>query len=199
MEIKDFIKIYDNTIHPETIGRIIKFSKRCEFKAAAIAGDMKTDKIQKIDESIRKVHGFSFRRGSKSMSEVHWGHFLSNHFTNMLQRYAKDINPKWGLPDLPVFQLLNIDLLRYENTGHYKYHHDAGSVGEFRRNISIIMLLNNDYEGGQLCFRNPDETGEFCIDPVPGRIILWPSIFMYPHTVKPVTKGTRYSIVSWSS
>ena len=31
----------------------------------------------------------------------------------------------------------------------------------------------------------------------PGRLVMWPSNFMYPHSVSPVTKGTRYAIVSW--
>tara|TARA_R100000697_G_scaffold121409_1_gene148439 strand:- start:2922 stop:3107 length:186 start_codon:yes stop_codon:yes gene_type:complete len=60
------------------------------------------------------------------------------------------------------------------------------------------MLLNNDYEGGEICFRYPDTTGEWLIDKKPGRIIVWPSNFLYPHRVKPVTKGTRYSVVSWA-
>ena len=30
------------------------------------------------------------------------------------------------------------------------------------------------------------------------RMIIWPSTFLYPHTVKPVTKGTRYSVVAWA-
>ena len=30
-----------------------------------------------------------------------------------------------------------------------------------------------------------------------GDIIVFPSNFMYPHKVEPVTKGTRYSYISW--
>jgi predicted 2-oxoglutarate/Fe(II)-dependent dioxygenase YbiX len=30
-----------------------------------------------------------------------------------------------------------------------------------------------------------------------GDLIIFPSIFLYPHLVKPVKKGTRYSFVSW--
>jgi predicted 2-oxoglutarate/Fe(II)-dependent dioxygenase YbiX len=63
--------------------------------------------------------------------------------------------------------------------------------------MSCILLLNNDYEGGNLCFRNPDESGEWEVEVKPNRMIIWPSNFLYPHTVKPVTKGTRYSIVAW--
>ena len=27
--------------------------------------------------------------------------------------------------------------------------------------------------------------------------VMFPSTFMYPHEVMPVTKGTRYSIITW--
>ena len=47
-------------------------------------------------------------------------------------------------------------------------------------------------------FRDPNLKNEMSIDILPGRLIVWPSNFMYPHTVKPVTKGTRYSIVAWA-
>jgi predicted 2-oxoglutarate/Fe(II)-dependent dioxygenase YbiX len=30
-----------------------------------------------------------------------------------------------------------------------------------------------------------------------GDLIIFPSIFLYPHKVLPVTKGTRYSYISW--
>jgi predicted 2-oxoglutarate/Fe(II)-dependent dioxygenase YbiX len=64
--------------------------------------------------------------------------------------------------------------------------------------MSCILLLNNDYEGGNLCFRNPDKSGEWEVEVKPNRMIIWPSCFMFPHTVKPVTKGTRYSVVAWA-
>jgi predicted 2-oxoglutarate/Fe(II)-dependent dioxygenase YbiX len=58
--------------------------------------------------------------------------------------------------------------------------------------------LNNDYEGGKIVFANPDLSGQFEIDVVPNRLIVWPSNFLFPHRVNPVTKGVRYSVVAWA-
>jgi predicted 2-oxoglutarate/Fe(II)-dependent dioxygenase YbiX len=66
------------------------------------------------------------------------------------------------------------------------------------KNNELYIILNNDYEGGNLCFRNPDGSGEWEVEVKPNRMIIWPSTFLYPHTVKPVTKGKRYSVVAWA-
>ena len=49
--------------------------------------------------------------------------------------------------------------------------------------------------------RHLDYRGEFrelIIEKKSNRMIVWPSNFLYPHAVKPVTEGIRYSIVSWA-
>ena len=58
--------------------------------------------------------------------------------------------------------------------------------------LSVIMLLNDDFKGGEFVMFQ-DEV----ISLKQGDILFFPSIFMYPHTVKEVTEGTRYSGVSW--
>ena len=58
--------------------------------------------------------------------------------------------------------------------------------------ISIIGLLNDNYEGGGFMCRDKE------IKLRRGDILLFPSNFMYPHGVKKVTKGMRFSFVSWA-
>lgn len=58
--------------------------------------------------------------------------------------------------------------------------------------ISVVGCLNDDYEGGQF---------HLCGEPLDigaGELILFPSVFLYPHYVTPVTAGCRYSWVSWA-
>ena len=58
--------------------------------------------------------------------------------------------------------------------------------------LSIIGILNDDFEGGELImFENKK------IDTKKGDLLIFPSNFLYPHKVTPVTKGVRYSYVSW--
>ena len=57
--------------------------------------------------------------------------------------------------------------------------------------LSVLGVLNNDYEGGEF-YMIEDK-----INLSKGDIIVFPSNFMFPHRVEPVTKGTRYSYISW--
>jgi hypothetical protein len=58
--------------------------------------------------------------------------------------------------------------------------------------LSIVGSLNDDYTGGDFIM-----WGNQKIDIPAGTIIVFPSNFMYPHCVTPITNGTRYSFVSW--
>lgn len=57
--------------------------------------------------------------------------------------------------------------------------------------LTVLGSLNNDYEGGEfiLC-------GEH-VELKAGQVLVFPSNFLYPHEVKPVKSGVRYSFVSW--
>lgn len=58
--------------------------------------------------------------------------------------------------------------------------------------LSIIGVLNDDYEGGELIMFQDKE-----IKMKAGDLIIFPSIFLYPHRIEPIIKGKRYSYVSW--
>jgi predicted 2-oxoglutarate/Fe(II)-dependent dioxygenase YbiX len=68
---------------------------------------------------------------------------------------------------------------------------------EVPRTLSMIFLLNDDYEGGELTLYDPESNPLFSLPVKKNQLIVWPSNFMFPHGVAPVKKGTRYSIVSW--
>ena len=58
--------------------------------------------------------------------------------------------------------------------------------------LSVLGVLNDDYKGGEFIVFDdyvvPFKKGDICV---------FPSVFLFPHKVEPVTKGTRYSYISW--
>ena len=58
--------------------------------------------------------------------------------------------------------------------------------------LTVLGTLNDDFEGGDFLMWDNEK-----IELPAGSLIIFPSNFMFPHSVTPVTKGTRYSYVTW--
>ena len=58
--------------------------------------------------------------------------------------------------------------------------------------LSIIGLLNDDYEGGELIMFEDKK-----INTKKGDLLIFPSNFLYPHKITSVIEGVRYSYQSW--
>lgn len=86
------------------------------------------------------------------------------------------------------------EFLMYDVNGKYESHVDTFHiVSDETRKITCIVVLNDDFEGGKFYIQNghdriypPQEKGD---------IIVFPSFML--HGVEPITKGFRYSVVTW--
>ena len=58
--------------------------------------------------------------------------------------------------------------------------------------LSIVGLLNDDFEGGEFVMFNND-----IIKLKQGDVLIFPSTFLFPHKVNAIKKGIRDSFVSW--
>lgn len=59
--------------------------------------------------------------------------------------------------------------------------------------LSVVGLLNDDYEGGEFVMFK-----DTVVNIPKGGVLVFPSSFMYWHEVRTVTKGERFSWVSWA-
>ena len=83
------------------------------------------------------------------------------------------------------------ELIQYESGDFYKNHVDH--LPHKPRSLSLSVVLNDDFDGGDLSFFG----GSLDLQIPKGSGVMFPSNFMYDHQVKPVTSGTRYSIITW--
>ena len=125
------------------------------------------------------------------ISQISWLETMSP-IGCIAQSYILAANETWG------YNLTNIEkvqMTKYAVNGHYNWHIDSFEPNEKneQRKLSISILLNDDFEGGGL------EVQTNTVQSVlksKGDIVVFPSFLM--HKVVPVTKGTRYTAVSWA-
>ena len=113
---------------------------------------------------------------------------MVNHYFHMANRciFGFDIVRPFGIQ----FTEYHAD-----DSGHYDWHDDTDSMNKnmYDRKLSLSMQLSDpsSYEGGILEFEGdggsaPREQGHVTVFPA-----------LKKHRVTPVTKGVRYSLVSW--
>jgi len=95
-----------------------------------------------------------------------------------------------------------MQITKYNVGGYYGYHFDGDGyttydtpennwINEKTRKLSMTIVLNKNYEGGELKFFDSTDL----IKGKTGTVIVFPSYRV--HRVNPITKGTRYSLVVW--
>lgn len=95
----------------------------------------------------------------------------------------------------------NFQYTTYDADGRYDWHTDMSfgqKYGEDAepRKLSLTLLLNDEFEGGQFQINNGKEESPIDVPMHKGRVVLFPSFMI--HRVTPVTKGIRKSIVVWT-
>lgn len=94
-------------------------------------------------------------------------------------------------------------VLRYTSGGYYRPHCDSDGWNKEKqvwepaldRHLSLLIYLDDDYDGGELVFPNFD----FKLNPRSGLLVAFPSDHRYLHGAMPVLFGHRHAIVSWSA
>lgn len=143
-----------------------------------------------------EVGGSPTGQVNKSIRDANIHTFPLNELTEPLYRkvmlIGDTVNDEYGydIDGIPH----QFQLIRYEVGGHYKWHTDNGGIQFQDRKISMVVNLSDprDYDGGALLINdsNPIE-----LPREQGMVSTFPSYTL--HTVQPVTRGTRWSLVSW--
>lgn len=110
---------------------------------------------------------------------------------------VQNSNQKFYNFDLNGYDSIQYTVYDENEEGNYGWHMDMCmdvNMGEPRK-LSLTMLLNDDFEGGEFEINKGTEKNAEIIPTKKGRCILFPSWII--HQVKPVTRGYRKSLVIW--
>lgn len=184
----DYIQNFNNVLPEEVHCKFLKSLDFFQYQTAKVIG---IDPNEVCDTSVRDVKEYALSIKSTATAN-HWYNLITASFEQCLKVYHSKY--RMAMPDCMEFESLVI--LKYELNGKYEPHVDDGPY--VPRTLSCIYFVNDDYSGGELNFLNHMTSEVFLsIKPKKNSLVIWPSNFLYPHAVKPVTKGTRYTVVSW--
>lgn len=190
MEIKKAIIIWENVLLTEHLERLQKFCNQdSNFIEAATVGENSKDKE---GTKARETLTCPLSKFNKSMTSIRWYNYFYGLFKSKIKEYVKHYKYEFLIKDIQ-----DIEILKYVKKGRYVFHIDDSPL-ILPRSLSMIFLINDEYSGGELCFSDPMSGEEFVIPKKKNTLLMWPSMFLYPHAVKPVESGIRYSIVGWA-
>jgi len=169
--LEKFILEIPGLIPPEICKEIVNWSKDKKWESSLVGKGA-------LEKSIRSCQMLGLHDSPHDNN-------LFGYVSNALQEYCKNFN------DISISKDTGYKLLKYEPGGFYKQHVDSYDINP--RIITLSITMNDEYEGGGWSFFD----GAYTLNPKVGTAIMFPSNFMYPHAILPVTSGTRYAMITW--
>lgn len=181
-ELKDYIIVMNNIMPFPVADLILSEYKNCDSWINALVKDGEKLNIRNC-QTIGLSHNNIIEKNQEVRQKI--DKMLFSVAGQAIKEYVQRFNLA------RIEQDSGYDFLKYETGGFYTTHTD--SFKDSPRAVSCSFILNDDYEGGEFAFFDR----ELVYKLKKGSCIMFPSNFMYPHEIMPVTSGTRYSIVTW--
>jgi len=193
---------FPSAIDKKTCNKLKKISS--SFKNASV------DISETISDEERKT-GRTINYQVDAKSRIAGTNFTTEQWVyDLIWPYMVEANKIAGW-NFDIIASESVQIARYKVGGFHTWHIDGTAdclsaydepnnkfLDGYARKLSMSILLNDNYEGGefQFCTYRKQEhkvnTPEFntC-----GSVIVFPSFI--EHRVAPITKGKRYSLVAW--
>jgi|TARA_B100001996_G_scaffold22928_1_gene18087 Rps23 Pro-64 3,4-dihydroxylase Tpa1-like proline 4-hydroxylase len=167
MELKDFIKVYDDVLDLNLCRNAIDlFEHDTEVVTRQEVQDFcKFDMLNMTEETETN--------NKKDWTVVHTQAIYA--VKQYGEQYMKELDCESFWPK--ANSLEQIKMIKYGRQDYFKRHIDVGDYQSARRFLSYFIFLNDVVEGGELKFPLLD----LSIQPKRGRVVLCPSSWQYPH------------------
>lgn len=182
--LKNYVKVYKSFYDAEFCKTVIGQIEGINWTEHTFYNPM-SDERKSYDHELSVSHDVV---PSKKDLDLKIWHAI-NRYVNEDFGYMKAWYDSWNGYEFCRFNRYNPDTKMKLHCDHIQSMFDGNKKGI--PTLTVLGALNEDYEGGEfvLC-------GEQ-IDFKTGDVMIFPSNFLYPHEVKPVKSGVRYSFVSW--
>jgi hypothetical protein len=185
MNVKDYVKIYDVLDKKECKKIVTSLNKIDDWKNHSYY-DVNKNVSQTFDDDFKIC--YALKDETKMLMDKLW------HIVNMYIRFDLSFCQPW-YDNWSGYSQIRWN--RYDTGTRMQVHCDHiqsmfDGTHKGIPTLSLLGALNDNYKGGELVLWETD-----VIELKAGQVIIFPSNFMYPHKVNTITKGTRYSFVSW--
>lgn len=175
--MRNLWQMWEGVLPTETVEDIIKRGQEQQIKDAEIFSN------NNADNSVRSSK-ISWLTGEQDI-------------LNLLFDYVDQANQLAFSVDVWRNAEIQYTEYRAEENGHYTWHHDVhwNTDKTSSRKISVTVQLSDppEYAGGEFEFQGIENPGPE--SRTKGTVLAFPSYL--EHRVKPVTAGTRKSLVAW--
>lgn len=160
-------------------------SAKLSWVSASIEGGLNKEIRDTESISVPFINGIS--NDFENMQDA-FRKTLSNIFYSTIFQIEKEYMNFFGVnfSDHDSYQIL-----KYGKGQKFTNHIDDHP--KYHRRVSSIYYINDDYSGGEINFPRFN----ISLKPKSNQLIVFPSTYVYNHSVSPVIEGTRYSVVSW--
>ena len=195
--IEDYIFRKDDFLDKKYCEKSISELKFCDWRKHEVYSQNSTLPMEYTDPKVGDliqagIIGSNLQEEIEAINEE-----IVGRASSAIQEYIENLNFIWfnGWEGYSAIKFIRY-LPGQEMTVHCDLIHSM--FDGVRKGIPILSMighLNDDYEGGETFFF--DDKNGTKIDTKQGDLLIFPSSFLFPHYVTPVTKGVRYSYVSW--
>jgi Rps23 Pro-64 3,4-dihydroxylase Tpa1-like proline 4-hydroxylase len=181
-DLRDYIVVFENIVPNELCDEVLaEYGNDNNWKNTTTGGGLLRD-IRRCD-AINMSDPFVIEQNKDKRQKIDEKLFLCAGVA------IKNYNEKFKQAKIQGDS--GYTLLRYQEGEFYSEHTDH--FLQAPRIVSCSFILNDGFEGGEFGFFNR----ELVYKPPKGSALMFPSNFMYPHEVMPVTRYVRYSIITW--
>ncbi len=182
--LDNYIVVYENLLSPDFCDQLVhEFQHPDEWNSALVGAQANVDRNIRDADVISLSSRLVKQKNVKTRTKIE--ETLYTACTAAIRKYQATF------PFCRIVEGMGFELLRYQLGGYYRLHTD--SFNKVPRALACSFALNDDFSGGEWAFF----CGEKTIKPSKGSAVLFPSNFLFPHEIKEVTQGTRYSVVTW--
>ena len=186
-KLKDLIHVERGAITPDLCDYIIKDIETREWEKHSwynLNEEVKSEDTKELD--VQYI-----------TSDLQYS--LLSIMNHVASSYVKEYSYKQSYLTQSIMTMYSpIRFNRYSNGQTMRHHHDHihslfDGVDKGIPVLSFILNFNDNYEGADLYFWN-----DYKIPLGKGDVVIFPSLFLFPHGVTEIKKGVRYSGVAWS-